>query len=67
MFILGCIFFNISINDLEEKTECTSSALQVTLNCRRIRGRAVGTLEGRAAIQKDLDRLEKQPGLTTTL
>jgi len=55
MFILGCTFFNNSINDLEEKTECTLRTLQVTVNCRRTRGRAVIILEGKAAIQKDLE------------
>ena len=43
------VLFNIFINDIDDEIKCTFSKLSG----------AVGMLEGREAIQRDLDRLEK--------
>ena len=52
---MGLVLFNIFVSDIDDGIECTLSKFADNTKLRS----TVNTLEGREAIQSDLDRLEK--------
>lgn len=54
-FILGPVLFKIFISDIDSRLECICSELADDTNLTN----AINKIEGRDAIQRDLDKLEK--------